>query len=273
MVPEEILDDQNQDQEQEQEQGQEQEPNNSESEDITQAYAAKDWHSGELITSDSLDRIEIELEKLSKAYLAKLGEMIGATSSEAGVSGYVPAPPQLEEGTVKFLKSDGTWTQPPNDNDAVTQEIPITNNSEYPILLGKFTTENQGSYTNSVNRTQNSISINPSTGTITAAYFHGDGSQLENITIEQIGRTVIGQQTFSSSFIPTATSDDIGGVKIEDSTDPDNTISINQNGVISVVNPLPKVGESDVGKFLRVNEQGNWEACTILNAADDEEGY
>ena len=61
MVPEEILDDQNQDQEQEQ--GQEQEPNNSESEDITQAYAAKDWHSGELITSDSLDRIEIELSR------------------------------------------------------------------------------------------------------------------------------------------------------------------------------------------------------------------
>ena len=44
-------------------------------------------------------------------------------------------------------------------------------------------------------------------------------------------------------------------------------------GVISVVNPLPKVGENDIGKFLRVNEQGNWEACTILNAADDEEGY
>ena len=266
MVPEEILDDQNQDQEQEQ--GQEQEPNNSESEDITKAYDAKEWHSGQLISSGNLNDIENELAKLSKAYLAKLGEMIGATSSEAGASGYVPAPPQLEEGTVKFLKSDGTWTQPPNDNDAVIQEVPIIDNSEYPILLGKFTTENQDSYTNSVNRTQNSISINPSTGTITATYFHGDGSQLENITIEQIGRTVIGPQTFPSSFIPTATSSDIGGVKIEDSTDPDNTISINQNGVISVVNPLPKVGENDIGKFLRVNEQGNWEACTIINAAD-----
>ena len=264
MVPEEILDDQNQDQEQEQEQ----ESNNSESEDITKVYSAKEWQSGQLISSGNLNDIEIELEKLSRAYLAKLGEMIGATSTSDGTAGYVPKP--LEGDQNKFLNGAGAWQEIIIPNNAVTQNTSTLINKQYPILLGHYDITDemaQTNYTDSVNKTPDSITINPSTGEIKATSFSGDGSQLNNINLGKIIQGVT-DTTFPSSFIPLATSNNIGGVKIESNTDPDNTIIIDSNGVIKVANPLPKVTDNDAGKFLRVDEDGNWAVIEILNAAD-----
>ena len=39
--------------------------------------------------------------------LDKVKDMVGATASEAGAAGLVPAPAEGDEG--KFLRGDGTW--------------------------------------------------------------------------------------------------------------------------------------------------------------------
>lgn len=46
-----------------------------------------------------------------------LGVMTGATETEDGKFGFVPTPVAGDEG--KFLRGDGTWTAPPNEDDAL----------------------------------------------------------------------------------------------------------------------------------------------------------
>jgi hypothetical protein len=41
--------------------------------------------------------------------------MIGATDSADGTAGFVPAPPSDGYNT-KFLRADGTWVTPPDNN-------------------------------------------------------------------------------------------------------------------------------------------------------------
>ncbi|MBO7695428.1 MAG: tail fiber protein [Methanobrevibacter sp.] len=59
--------------------------------------------------------------------------LVGATSSANGTAGYAPAPPSNGYNT-KYLRADGTWVVPPNDNNYVTQTA-STGNSNYEVLF------------------------------------------------------------------------------------------------------------------------------------------
>lgn len=91
--------------------------------------------------------------------------MVGATSSAAGKAGLVPAPSAGYNG--RFLRGDGTW-QTPTDNKM--QQNASTTDGEYP-LLAKSTTATANINGQAIFDAD--VTINPSTGTITANTFAG----------------------------------------------------------------------------------------------------
>ena len=99
-----------------------------------------------------------------------LGVMTGATASTAGTSGTVPAPAAGAEGL--FLRGDGVWATPTDNNNKVTQTVTSTN-AEYPLLFKESTAV---ATITSTARFASAITVNPSTGTITATTFKGNAS-------------------------------------------------------------------------------------------------
>ena len=96
--------------------------------------------------------------------------MTGATSSADGVAGLVPAPHAGDQG--KFLRGDGTWAT------AITSDIKVrqaldTSNKNYPLLFSAAETSSTTTNIDSTSRRNNSIYVNPSTGTVTATNFAG----------------------------------------------------------------------------------------------------
>lgn len=94
----------------------------------------------------------------------------GATSSTAGVAGIVPAPAAGDQG--KFLRGDGTWAT------AITSDIKVrqaldTSNKNYPLLFSYAETSSTTTNIDNTSRRNNSIYVNPSTGTVTATNFAG----------------------------------------------------------------------------------------------------
>lgn len=87
---------------------------------------------------------------------------------------------KLSGSTTQYLRGDGNWGTPSNTDVNVTQNH-STANAEYPILL------KNGTGTNNVTSTSNfdgDVTINPSTGTITALAFKGNitGNITGNVT-------------------------------------------------------------------------------------------
>lgn len=92
-----------------------------------------------------------------------------STSAAAGTTGLVPAPAAGADN--RYLRNDGTWQVPPNTNtDTNVTQNHSTTNAEYPILL------KNGTGTGNVTSTSlfdGDVTINPSTGIITAPSFKG----------------------------------------------------------------------------------------------------
>ena len=96
--------------------------------------------------------------------------MTGATSSTAGVAGLVPAPPAGAQG--KFLRGDGTWETVITSDIKARQAID-TSNKNYPLLFSYAETSSTTTNIDNTTRRNNSIYVNPSTGTVTATNFAG----------------------------------------------------------------------------------------------------
>lgn len=96
--------------------------------------------------------------------------MTGATSSTAGVAGLVPAPPAGAQG--KFLRGDGTWETVVTSDIKARQAID-TSNKNYPLLFSYAETSSTTTNIDNTTRRNNSIYVNPSTGTVTATNFAG----------------------------------------------------------------------------------------------------
>jgi hypothetical protein len=96
--------------------------------------------------------------------------MTGATSSTAGVAGLVPAPPAGAQG--KFLRGDGTWETVVTSDIKARQSID-TSNKNYPLLFSYAETSSTTTNIDNTTRRNNSIYVNPSTGTVTATNFAG----------------------------------------------------------------------------------------------------
>ena len=60
--------------------------------------------------------------------------MTGATSSTNGMAGYVPAPPSNGHNT-KYLRADGTWAVPPDNNTNTTYTITQDSNDGHKFTL------------------------------------------------------------------------------------------------------------------------------------------
>lgn len=96
--------------------------------------------------------------------------MTGATSSTAGVAGLVPAPPAGAQA--KFLRGDGTWETVVTSDIKARQAID-TSDKNYPLLFSYAETSSTTTNIDNTTRRNNSIYVNPSTGTVTATNFAG----------------------------------------------------------------------------------------------------
>ena len=96
----------------------------------------------------------------------KYSVMTGATSDTDGKSGLVPAPKSTN--STQYLRGDGTWSTPTNNK--VTQTI-TTANAEY-ALLAMADASATATKTNGA-RFASAVTLNPSSGTITATKFKG----------------------------------------------------------------------------------------------------
>lgn len=92
-----------------------------------------------------------------------LNSIFGKSGSTAK-SGLVPAP-STTAGTTKYLREDGTWQVPPDNNTdtKVTQAAAITTDGNYPVILGNSTATT--SVTGTVNKSAG-LAFNPKTGTL-----------------------------------------------------------------------------------------------------------
>ena len=96
--------------------------------------------------------------------------MKGASQSTAGSAGLVPEPPAGSESN-KYLGADGTWTIPPDTNNAVTQTSSNTTNADYRVLLSG--TADDTTRTEGV-RKDKDLKYNPSTNTLTTGKVNAD---------------------------------------------------------------------------------------------------
>lgn len=124
--------------------------------------------------------------------------MTAATADAAGKAGLVPAPAAGYQS--RFLRGDGTW-QTPTDNKM--QQNASTANGEYP-LLAKSTTATANINGQAIFDAD--ITINPSTGTITATTFKGALSG--NATT---ATTLATARTFRTNLASTSTASFNGG--------------------------------------------------------------
>ena len=96
--------------------------------------------------------------------------MRGATATTAGVAGLVPAPAAGSQDM--FLRGDGTWANVSTSDIKARQSID-TSNKNYPLLFSYAETSETKDDIENTTRRNNSIYVNPSTGTITATNFAG----------------------------------------------------------------------------------------------------
>jgi hypothetical protein len=95
--------------------------------------------------------------------------MRGATASTDGVAGLVPAPAGSQN---MFLRGDGTWATV-STTDINARQALDTSNKNYPLLFSYAETSSTTANIDNITRRNNSIYVNPSTGTITATNFAG----------------------------------------------------------------------------------------------------
>lgn len=105
---------------------------NVQEEQYAGGYQPTEWASGMLITSERLNKIENELDRLSYAIDAAAYQFIGASDNTDGEPGYVPQPLIADKN--KFLRGDGSWS----DNGSALIELNASNISSGTINLDRL---------------------------------------------------------------------------------------------------------------------------------------
>ena len=171
--------------------------------------------------------------------------MRGATATTAGVAGLVPAPAAGSQDM--FLRGDGTWANVSTSDIKARQSID-TSNKNYPLLFSYAETSDTKDDIDNTTRRNNSIYVNPSTGTITATNFAGT---LNGMTI---GGTS-GSTYNLNNITKVEASSTNGKIKI--------------NGTDTTVYTHPSHTEKPSGLYkITVNSLGHVSAATAVAKAD-----
>lgn len=184
--------------------------------------------------------------------------MRGATATTAGVAGLVPAPHAGDQA--KFLRGDGTWAT------AITSDIKVrqaldTSNKNYPLLFSYAETSSTTTNIDSTSRRNNSIYVNPSTGTVTATNFAG---KINNHTVnaDVPSNPVFTDTTYTLLSGPTYDANDTAQlVTLKPSSGTNTTATIAamtgaSSSAAGKAGLVPKPAAGDQSKFLRAD--GTW---------------
>lgn len=184
--------------------------------------------------------------------------MTGATASADGVAGLVPAPHAGDQG--KFLRGDGTWAT------AITSDIKVrqaldTSNKNYPLLFSYAETSSTTTNIDNTSRRNNSIYVNPSTGTVTATNFAG---KINNHTVnaDVPSGAVFTDTTYTLLSGPTYDANDTAQlVTLKPSSGTNTTATIAamtgaSSSTAGKAGLVPKPAAGDQSKFLRAD--GTW---------------
>lgn len=184
--------------------------------------------------------------------------MTGATASADGVAGLVPAPHAGDQA--KFLRGDGTWAT------AITSDIKVrqaldTSNKNYPLLFSYAETSSTTTNIDNTSRRNNSIYVNPSTGTVTATNFVG---KINNHTVnaDVPANPVFTDTTYTLLSGPTYDANNTAQIvtlRPSSGTDTTATIAAMTGATSSAAGKaglVPKPAAGDQSKFLRAD--GTW---------------
>lgn len=184
--------------------------------------------------------------------------MTGATASADGVAGLVPAPHAGDQA--KFLRGDGTWAT------AITSDIKVrqaldTSNKNYPLLFSYAETSSTTTNIDNTSRRNNSIYVNPSTGTVTATNFAG---KINNHTVnaDVPANPVFTDTTYTLLSGPTYDANNTAQiVTLRPSSGTDTTATIAamtgaSSSAAGKAGLVPKPAAGDQSKFLRAD--GTW---------------
>ena len=183
--------------------------------------------------------------------------MTGATASADGVAGLVPAPHAGDQA--KFLRGDGTWAT------AITSDIKVrqaldTSNKNYPLLFSYAETSSTTTNIDNTSRRNNSIYVNPSTGTVTATNFVG---KINNHTVnaDVPANPIFTDTTYTLSGTTYDTNNTAQIVTLTPSSGTATTATIAamtgaSSSAAGKAGLVPKPAAGDQSKFLRAD--GTW---------------
>ena len=137
--------------------------------------------------------------------------------------------PQLEGGTTKYLRADGSWAVPPNDNTITTA-----------------TTTGDGNAVTAITATDGALTVTKGETFSLSSHTHADATQSASGFMSVSDKTKLdGIDTGANNYsLPIAGASTLGGVKVG------NNLTINSStGVLYADNQLPAQANNS-GKFL-----------------------
>lgn len=216
----------------------------------------------------SIDNSTVGLSNVTND--AQIPKSIGTAAGDIIYWSAASTPARLAKGTdgqvLKMVSGVPAWSTDNNSDTKVTQAYSTTDNS-YPILFSATaditSTDSRGAKTAIVN---NTIYVNPSTGTIYATKFSGDGSSLTNVTASSVDWSNVANKVLAKLYVNTtatgtnsnvATANTTTYIHLYDNGAVQDTIQLKGDGNISVSSTDAKVITIAAAQFAGATSSTN----------------